>query len=487
MSSPAGIIGLVALCAVLILSSITLGIVSSHSHASPPHRRAPPPPHHHTTAPPTSAPAPPSGGGGGRSTLVGFVTPRIPQASALTTVQGSCADRTCDDVSLRDLVCSAGSGFTLQLVGFQPAPNANAGAATYTYDVCSPPAGTCTLDARKTCLDNSQCVSGPNNWGTCTRQCAVDKFHALSHVDVVVPGPTALAQCVTNTTLVSVSCSSGSAVIGDGSCDTQSSNVVKCENPNLLPGQCVTVTVTIAGEGNSLGVGLALLVDKAGNECIGTCIGGPSCEPCDDEPPPAEDRCLTRTRGFWGTHPWITNNYTPVSVCGRALTCAGPATLSASPNSCTLTPCNSSVMEALGSNGPEYKACVQYAVLVAQLTAARLNLAATAAVYGSAHEHCTSWRSSSSAAVPQSIAQVIAQCEALGCACSSKAQSVALEQCVAQLDEFNNSPDALGPSGSTPAPFDRPSIDDSGAVSGADPTAFTQARRTRRVIGRAGC
>jgi hypothetical protein len=188
---------------------------------------------------------------------------------------------------------------------------------------------------------------------------------------------------------------------------------------------------------------------------------------------------VTRTRGFWGTHPWITNNYGPVDVCGQAAGCSGAQTASQSPTSCTLTPCGTSIMEALGSNGPEYKQCVEYAAFVAQLAAAQLNLAATATLYPD-DAQCTEWRSSADL----TISQVLAMCNTVS-ACSCASVSL-LTECTAALDDFNNSPDALG-DGPTLAPFDRPGVDDGGKVSGADPSAFTQASKTKKVVGKGSC
>lgn len=77
------------------------------------------------------------------------------------------------------------------------------------------------------------------------------------------------------------------------------------------------MTVNFAGETLGLGTGPIVVIDKEATNCNTSCITGPFCTNCN---PPTDDKpCLTRTIGFWGTHPWITNNYAPVQVCGISL------------------------------------------------------------------------------------------------------------------------------------------------------------------------
>jgi hypothetical protein len=54
--------------------------------------------------------------------------------------------------------CSA-SGFKITLTAFSPANPSDGGVASYTYTICSPPAGVCTGTARggESCLDNNFC------------------------------------------------------------------------------------------------------------------------------------------------------------------------------------------------------------------------------------------------------------------------------------------------------------------------------------------
>jgi hypothetical protein len=130
----------------------------------------------------------------------------------------------CDGVdcqSLNEEICSD-AGFKISLKSYTPASNQNSGTATYVYEVCSPPAGTCSNDASKSCLDNSQCdtnyrcqTGGPdagtcssddttacttdeqcNPANTCSRECATDKFHELSHFDVTFPELGGVESCL---------------------------------------------------------------------------------------------------------------------------------------------------------------------------------------------------------------------------------------------------------------------------------------------------
>jgi hypothetical protein len=290
----------------------------------------------------------------------------------------------------------------------------------------------------------------------------VDEFRGLSHADVGLPqllGGT----CVSADTAVTVSCSSPSrgsygGDSSDGSCFESDSPVVKCDSPELAPGDCLTMIISIAGEMNQPGLGAAVLVDKPARVCQAICVAGPSCDSCN--PPPPGDACLTRTIGFWGTHPWITNDFDPVTVCGKPLLCNGPDDGESNP-SCPAGSCDS-IMEGLCSIGGEDRNPA-YVTMVRQLTAAKLNLNASAAlVDGGCSEFSYEGRS---------ISEWIAICEGK---CDSTKSVISGSRCIEALDAFNNSQDTGFDS--TPAPFDRPSVDDHGQVSGADPSECHEAQ-----------
>lgn len=372
----------------------------------------------------------------------------------------------CDDVDPCDAprgpICD-GSGFEITLTSFTPAPPTTSGNATYSYSICSPALGKCSGDATKTCDDNSFCSS--HGWGaTCDRACAVNDFHALSHTDIGLPALLG-GTCLSAQTQISVSCSSPAngayaGVLGDGACFAGSSPVAKCDQPNLNPGQCLTMTISIAGELNAPGLGAAILVDKPGSECHAACFAGPSCDSC--LPPPGDGACLTRTIGFWGNHPWITNNYAPVTVCGETLGCTGGDDGKSNP-SCPALSCDS-IIEGLCSIPGELRNTA-YVALVRQLTAAKLNLSATDTLFGST---CPDFVYDG-----KSIEEWIAQCEGM---CDSSKSAISRSGCIEALDAFNNSQDVGFDM--TPSPFDRPSVDDHGSVSGADPTACQEAHGT---------
>jgi hypothetical protein len=117
-----------------------------------------------------------------------------------------------------------------------------------------------------------------------------------------------------------------------------------------------------------------------------------------------------------------------------------------------------------------------YVAMVRQLTAAKLNLNATAALLDG--DTCGGFTYGG-----ETIQQWIATCEAL---CGASKATISASGCIEALDAFNNSPDAIDDV--TPSPFDRPSIDDFGNVSGADPEQCTIAHGTggnkKLVIGK---
>jgi hypothetical protein len=376
-------------------------------------------------------------------------------------------------------VCDPG-GFKVSLVDYVAAedPNNFTGNAIYTYEICSPPAGLCSLNAGRSCLSHDDCSRHGD--GTCDRECAVDVFRDLSHFNIDFPdlgGDSCLApdnfvggSCAC-TAGSGPNCSAGPFVLGDGSCYGPSSTVAKCDNTEMDPGDCIVMEIQIAGESVELGLGAAIVVSKESGDCNESCIAGPSCDRC-DVPPPPDGECLTRTLGFWGTHPWITNNYTPVTVCGEAVGCFGAADGISDP-SCPAGSCDS-IMEALGSAGGELKHSSAYISLLKQLAAAKLNLSATDAVAPGAF--CSDWTFQD-----KSIQAWIEACESPA-HCNGSQSKISESGCIEALDAFNNSEDAGFPQ--PPTPFSRPPVDDFGNISGADPSGFSAAKQNGLVIGK---
>jgi hypothetical protein len=212
------------------------------------------------------------------------------------------------------------------------------------------------------------------------------------------------------------------------------------------------MTITIAGELTGLGVGATVVVDKEATTCTGSCLAGPSCDSCGE--PLDGEACLTRTRGFWGTHPHIADLYDPVTVCGTTIT--GTAA-----NSC-------STSEALCTSAKDYKQNPQYLELVAQLTAAKLNLNATAALAVGAT--CSGFRFNE-----ETILQIIARCDSdMAAICNGSKATISNSGCIEALDAFNNSQDTGFDE--TPSPFDSPGP--------AQPEQCQLARGNGKAIGK---
>ena len=150
------------------------------------------------------------------------------------------------------------------------------------------------------------------------------------------------------------------------------------------------------------------------------------------------DLCLTRTPGFWGTHPHVTEEFLDITVCGKTIdnTNAGNGSSSA---------------EAMCMSGQDAKKAgtnMHYLQLVRQLTAAKLNIAASATNEGT----CDTVGG-------VDIDALIERCESLtlcGDTGAKAGKQIAASGCIEQLDAFNNSEDTLDVFGPfvTPGPAD---------------------------------
>jgi hypothetical protein len=264
-----------------------------------------------------------------------------------------------------------------------------------------------------------------NNWGICDRACVLDKFQGLSHFNVWFPELG--ASCLPANTQITGTCSNGNFVLGDGSCGGSQSQVAKCDNTNLAPGECLTMTLNIPGE--NTGPGLGVVVSKAGNNCVESCMAGPSCEPCDGGN--GGGACLTRTRGFWGTHPHIAADFLPITVCGK--------------DQMTTVASVCGTSEALCTSAQDRQGNPPSLTLVAQLTAAKLNLAATLETVDGT---CEDWEYGD-----KSIQEWIALCDTPQI-CNASKQAISGSGCIEALDAFNNSLDTGFDE--VPPPFDQP-------------------------------
>lgn len=377
--------------------------------------------------------------------------------AAAINAQSQCPGDFCDNPITS--LCDAG-GFRITLVDYTPAAPSNSGFASYTYRICSPPPGICggTVRPGQACLDNAFCRKQGQNTdptATCDRECAVDSFRDLSHFDIGLPlrGP---GSCLPEGTQINGSCTPGPFSVGqDGSCG--SAFVAKCD-AGLNVGECYEMTINIAGELNAPGLGAAFMISKESQDCNESCIAGPSCEPCAQEPP--AEACLTRTRGFWSTHPHLVQsadprslNLLPISVCGTPMTTVNAGVCSTS--------------EALCTSAPDRRSNPPYLSLAAQLTAAKLNLAATAAVSdGTCGDFVLDG---------MTIHEWIAHCETNFC--SANKQAISASGCIEALDAFNNSQDVGFDE--TPSPFERPGP--------ALPEQCQLARGNGKWVGGNGC
>lgn len=152
----------------------------------------------------------------------------------------------------------------------------------------------------------------------------------------------------------------------------------------------------------------------------------------------ADDLCLTRTPGFWGTHPGITVQYLPLSVCGKII----DETAAELGKGNTASPTSDSSTEAMCESGVDAKLAgvnTQYLQLIRQLTAAKLNVAASAIGGGT----CASVGG-------VDIDALIARCD-VSALCGDTGPKggklIAASGCIEQLDAFNNSEDTLAPFG----------------------------------------
>jgi hypothetical protein len=445
---------------------------------------------------------------------------------ATTWRAGDTCDLACDTDTA---VCSEGF-----LVTVSRTYNSILTTTSYEYEVCSPPLGQCEGKTTTTCADNLACIqktvslgacvgsvceqktfgglnlSCGNNgdckeenvdYGPCSRACADtvhdDNFSGLSHFDVFYPTPTTGNTCLTNLDAPEIECSQGSSATSDGSCaGITDFSVAKCDGTSLATGECLTMKVTFTGT-QLLGQGI--VAAKAGADCHQVCMYGPACAEiadCNPDPPtpdgPGDSYCLTHTIGFWGTHPWITDDYAtsakPIEVCGVPLYCDGRSAEEGGGDRefCGYGECHD-IMEALGSVPGECTKvanCGNYVGMVRQLTAAKLSLKATE-MYVEGMEGSPSacgsslWTYHDLDDAPQNIAYWIDYCD------SNCGNPETYGICTAALDDFNNLVDVLKDD-VTPEPFNRPCLrdGDGACVVGADPSSFTAAQGSNLVIGK---
>ncbi len=168
--------------------------------------------------------------------------------------------------------------------------------------------------------------------------------------------------------------------------------------------ECVDLANATAGGAVTLTNVLTVWFDSTSTTCDAQVV----CHP------PGEG-CLTRTPGYWGTHPNVTAELLPIESCGESLTTTTAHTAG-------------SVTEDLCSVGKDHKlyGSPQEAQLVRQCAAAALNVAASESLGGSCETLLTSAR--------------FAECCT---ACGGSGSDIAASGCIEDLDAFNNSRDTL--------------------------------------------
>ena len=357
---------------------------------------------------------------------------RVTTIALIAAGTGRAQTPSCEDLS--HFVCDA-AGFTFELTDEQSAAQSDSGSSTWTYEVC---------------VDSSLCPLPA-------------AFRDLSHFNIVLPDVAGAGGCVSEDHQITLTQTGGFAAAGlsctgstqDNSCGQ--TEVAKCDvvSGDLDDGECVEVELTIAGEEVDLGPGAVSVLSKAATNCVESPILGPSCEVCDvggNQDP--GDECLTRTIGFWGTHPHIADDYLPVTACGVDLNVFQPGS------------CDSAAEALCSAPGFEFRSNPAYVTLLRQLAAAKLNLAATANLVSVGA--CASFEHNG-----ENIQEILARCDS-GAICSAKKRAISSSACIEALDAFNNSQDVGFDA--TPEPFARPGP--------ANPAQCRGARFDRIVIGK---
>jgi hypothetical protein len=143
--------------------------------------------------------------------------------------------------------------------------------------------------------------------------------------------------------------------------------------------------------------------------------------------------CLTRTGGFYCTHPTVTDLFLPVTSCGLQLTNVLPET-------------DGSATEDIGVSGQDAKAAgtsMQQLQLIRQCAVAEINFAVSEEAGGSCENEPVGQG--------MTIGTVMAACCDSLCTSQAAGPTISESGCIELLDEFNNSQDTIA---AQPEPFD---------------------------------
>ncbi len=152
----------------------------------------------------------------------------------------------------------------------------------------------------------------------------------------------------------------------------------------------------------------------------------------DDLCAPRGEGCYTRTPGFWGTHPQVTELFLPVSSCGLTIDNVGAAT-------------EGSAIEDVCWGSRDFQANAtspQQLQLIRQCSAAALNFEVTLDAGGDCESDFPG------------ITQVYGECCSSLCTSGALGSTISMSGCIEALDAFNNSEDTLScDAGANPLPY----------------------------------
>jgi hypothetical protein len=212
-------------------------------------------------------------------------------------------------------------------------------------------------------------------------------------------------------------------------------DVLSCANATLDSGDCIELKVTVAGEIPTLGPGTIDTVTRSMSECAQDQICGPACA-CEATPP--GEGCLTRSKGFYGNHPNVTDDFLNITVCGKSLSTipAGYQT------SVTEALCSNPNDAGKGKNGAK-QSLIQ---LEAQLAAAKLNFNASDANDGDCSDMLAT-------ALTNAGCQWDNLADIESNLCCADQKTISDSKCIEGLTNFNVEQDTFD---MTPSPFDHP-------------------------------
>jgi hypothetical protein len=194
-------------------------------------------------------------------------------------------------------------------------------------------------------------------------QCGSATFTSVKACTPTTAGATTFTSDVTvnNTGSVQESCSVVDQVVA-GACGTAPACAAITGNVTMSPNPLV---VAAGLSGDSTGSLTAVNNATSCNQACVTCTpaGGAALAPQVDQANCPIGTCFSRTPGYWGTHPQVTQTLLPLTVCGITLTTT------------TADVANSATEDLCGTGGPEFKpngTSPQQLQLIRQCTAAAL-------------------------------------------------------------------------------------------------------------------